>query len=142
MRRELEGGYELDDDRARVDVAVVHAYLSEDSYWAKGRSLEEVRRLVGEATRVVGLYAPDGSQAGFCRVVSDGAAFAWLADVFVLEPHRGRVLGVELVREAVDGGSQAGLRWLLATEDAHSLYAKLGFGRPGEMILERPPDAS
>jgi hypothetical protein len=85
MRRELEGGYELDDDRGRVDVEVVHAYLSEESYWARGRSLVEVRRLVGEATRVVGLYAPDRSQAGFCRVVSDGAVFAYLADVFVLE---------------------------------------------------------
>jgi GNAT superfamily N-acetyltransferase len=142
MRRELEGGYELDDDRDRVDVGVVHAYLSEESYWAKGRSLEEVRRLVGETTRVIGLYAPDGSQAGFCRVVSDDAAFAYLADVFVLDAHRGRGLGVQLVREAVDGGPQAGLRWLLGTEDAHGLYAKVGFGKPGKMILERPPDPS
>ena len=74
MRRSLEGGYELDDDSARVDVGVVHAYLSEESYWARGRPLSEVRRLVDEATRVVGLYAPDGTQAGFARVVSDGVA--------------------------------------------------------------------
>lgn len=139
MRRELEGGYELDDDRARVDVEVVHGYLSNESYWAKGRSLEEVRRLIGEATRTVGLYAPGGEQAGFCRVVSDGAVFAYLADVFVLEPHRGRGLGLELVREAVGGGPQAGLRWLLGTEDAGELYAKLGFGPVSEIMLERPP---
>ena len=139
MRRELEGGYELDDDRNRVDVGVVHAYLSGESYWAKGRPLEEVRRLVAEATRVVGLYAPDGSQVGFCRVVSDGAVFAYLADVFVLSGHRGRGLGLELVREGVEGGPQAGLRWLLGTEDAQDLYAKLGFGPPSEIMLERPP---
>jgi GNAT superfamily N-acetyltransferase len=139
MRRELEGGYELDDDRGRVDVEVVHAYLSEESYWARGRSLVEVRRLVGEATRVVGLYAPDRSQAGFCRVASDGAVFAYLADVFVLEPHRGRGLGLELVREIVDGGPQAGLRWLLGTEDAEEFYGRLGFGPVSEIMRERPP---
>ena len=139
MRRSLEGGYELDDDRARVDVGVVHAYLSEESYWARGRPLPEVRRLVEEATRVVGLYAPDGTQAGFARVVSDGAVFADLADVFVLEGHRGRGLGLELVREIVDGGPQANLRWLLGTEDAQGFYSKLGFGKPAEIMLERGP---
>ncbi len=139
MRRELEGGYELDDDRARVDIEVVHRFLSEESYWAKGRRLEEVRRLVGQATRVVGLYAPDESQAGFCRVVSDDAVFAYLADVFVLEPHRGHGLGLELIREAVDNGPQSGLRWLLGTEDAQDFYAKLGFGKPAEIMLERGP---
>ena len=126
MRRSLEGGYELDDDRARVDVGVVNAYLSEESYWARGRPLPEVRRLVDEATRVLGLYAPDGTQAGF-------------ADVFVLEGHRGRGLGLELVREIVDGGPQADLRWLLGTEDAQGFYSKLGFGKPAEIMLERGP---
>ena len=142
MRRVLEGGYELDDDRGRVDIGVVHAYLSEESYWAKGRPLAEVRRLVDEATRVVGLFATDGSQVGFCRVVSDGAVFAYLADVFVLEGHRGRGLGLELVREAVDGGPQAKLRWLLGTEDAEDFYAALGFGPPSGIMLERPPPGS
>jgi GNAT superfamily N-acetyltransferase len=141
VRRELDGGYELDDDRHRVDVGAVHAYLSEESYWAEGRSLEEVRRLVAEATRIVGLYAPDGSQAGFCRVVSDGAVFAYLADVFVLEPHRGKGLGLELVREIVEGGPHAGLRWLLGTEDAADFYGRLGFGPVSEIMLERPPPA-
>ncbi len=92
-----------------------------------------------EATRVVGLYAPDGTQAGFARVVSDGAVFAYLADVFVLEGHRGRGLGLELVREIVDGGPQAELRWLLGTEDAQGFYSKLGFGKPAEIMLERGP---
>lgn len=135
----MEAGYELDDDRGRTDVAVVHAYLSGESYWARGRSLAEVRRLTDEATRVVNLFAPDGSQVGFARVVSDDAVFAYLADVFVLEGHRGRGLGLELVREAVDEGPQAKLRWLLGTEDAEDFYAALGFGPPSGIMLERPP---
>jgi GNAT superfamily N-acetyltransferase len=138
MRRELPDGFELDDDRSRVDVDAVHAHLANESYWAKGRPKEAVERLVGEATRVVGLYR-EGRQVGFARVVSDGAAFAFLGDVFVLEPARGRGLGVELVREAVEYGPHAELRWLLGTDDAHDLYAKLGFRSPAERIMERPP---
>jgi GNAT superfamily N-acetyltransferase len=141
MRRELDGGYELDDDRTRVDAGAVHRYLSEDSYWARGRSRQEVDRLIEEATRVVGIYAPDGTLAGFCRVVSDDAAFAFLGDVFVLEGHRGRGLGRELVAEAVEGGPQADLRWFLGTDDAHGLYAGHGFGPPSDRIMERPPRA-
>jgi GNAT superfamily N-acetyltransferase len=139
VKRRLEGGYELDDDRGRIDAGVVHAYLSEQSYWAKGRPRLEVDRLIAGATRVVGLYAPDGEQVGFCRVVSDGAVFAYLADVFVLEPHRGRGLGMELVREAVDGGPHSQLRWLLGTEDAEGFYAKLGFGPVSGIMRERQP---
>ncbi|HZA88876.1 MAG TPA: GNAT family N-acetyltransferase [Solirubrobacterales bacterium] len=137
MRRELPGGFELDDDPARVDVDAVHGFLANHSYWACGRPREVVERLVREATRVIGLYR-DGAQVGFARVVSDGAAFAFLADVYVLPEHRGRGLGVELVREAVEGGPHRELRWLLGTADAHDLYAKLGFGKPSEMLLERP----
>lgn len=137
MRRGLEGGYELDDDPARVDVEVVHAYLSQESYWAGGRPQSEVRRLNDDATRVVSLFAPDGSQAGYARVVSDDAVFAILLDVFVLDGHRGRGLGRELVREAVECGPHSDLRWLLATADAHDFYAALGFGPPSPMIVER-----
>ena len=136
MRRALQGGLELDDDPHRVDVEAVHRYLSEESYWARGRTLETVERLVREATRVVGLYDGD-RQVGFARVVSDGVAVAYLADVYVLFERRGRGLGVELVREAVDGGPFAGVGWLLHTRDAHALYAKVGFGPPSERVLER-----
>jgi GNAT superfamily N-acetyltransferase len=139
VRRELADGYELDDDPDRVDVDTVHRYLSEESYWAKGRPRHEVQRLVEEATRVIGIYAPDGSQVAFCRVASDGAAFAFLGDVFVLEAHRGLGLGRELVAEAVERGPQSNLRWFLGTDDAHGLYAEYGFGRPSERIMERPP---
>jgi GNAT superfamily N-acetyltransferase len=137
MRRGLSGGYELDDDPRRVDVDAVHRYLSEDSYWAEGRSRETVERLVREAARVVGLYHGD-AQVGFARAVSDGVAVAYLADVYVLAEHRGCGLGKELVREMVDGGPYTGVRWLLHTRDGHDFYTQIGFGPPGERLMERP----
>jgi GNAT superfamily N-acetyltransferase len=136
--RRLEGGYELDDDPARVDVDAVHDYLANQSYWAVGRPRETVERLVREAARVVGLYH-EGRQVGFARAFSDGVALAYLADVYVLPAHQGRGLGVELVREVVENGTLAASRWLLHTTDAHGLYRKLGFGAPSDKLMERPP---
>jgi GNAT superfamily N-acetyltransferase len=137
VKRALSGGFELDDDPARVDLDAVWAFLSTEAYWGRERSRNEVERQVGEASRVIGLYR-EGRQVGFARVLSDGR-IAYLADVYVLAEHRGRGLGVELVREAVDDGSQRDLRWLLHTRDAHGLYEKFGFGPPSDRVLERPP---
>ena len=136
MRRELAHGFELDDDPGRVDVAEVHRFISEDSYWGKGRARETQERLVREAARVLGLYC-DGRQLGFARVVSDGVAVAYLADVYVPPDFRGRGFGIELVREAVENGPQAACTWLLHTHDAHGLYEKLGFDAPHEHLMER-----
>jgi GNAT superfamily N-acetyltransferase len=136
VRRELPGGFELDDDPARIDIGEVHRFLSEEAYWALGRSRDIVEQLVREASRVVGLYR-GGGQIGFARTVSDGVSFAYLADVYVLPEFRGRGLGVELVREAVDRGPLARVPWLLHTTDAHALYEKFGFGPPGERLLVR-----
>jgi GNAT superfamily N-acetyltransferase len=138
-RRPLGDGLELDDDPARVDVDAVHRFLSEESYWASGRSRETVARLVREAARVVGAYHAD-TQVGFARAASDGVAVAYLADVYVLPEHRGRGLGKELVVEAVERGPLANVRWLLHTTDAHALYAQVGFGPPGKRLMERPAD--
>ncbi len=135
MRRSLGDGYELDDDRARVDLEAVHAFLT-TSYWAEGRPPAEVRRLVAEAARVVGVYH-HGAQIGFCRAVSDAMSIAYLADVYVLEEHRGRGLGVELVREMVENGPLSRVRWVLHTRDAHDFYRQFGFGEPGERLMER-----
>ena len=135
MRRDLGGGYELDDDPGRIDRAAVHAYLTR-SYWAEGRSREVQDDLVDGAARVVGLYA-DGEQIGFSRTLSDGHAQSYLADVYVLEEHRGRGLGVELVRFSVEEGPLAGTKWYLHTRDAHDLYRKFGFTEPSERALER-----
>lgn len=137
MARTLPGGYELDDDPSRVDVDAVYDYLANESYWARGRPRETIERLVRRATRVVGLYH-EGRQVGFARAVSDGVAFAYLADVYVLSAHRGRGLGVELVREIVENGPLAGVKWLLHTEDAHELYRRFGFDEPSPLTMERP----
>jgi GNAT superfamily N-acetyltransferase len=136
VRRAVAPGIELDDDRERVDAVAVHAYLSEHAYWALGRPLETVRHLIADAKRVVGLY-DDGRQIGFCRVASDDVTFAWLFDVYVLPDYRGRGLGLELAREAVENGPHAGLRWILHTRDMHGLYARIGFAAPGERCMER-----
>ena len=138
MRREVSHGIELDDDRERIDVATVHGYVTEHAYWALGRSREEVEATLAGSSRVVGLYGSDGGQLGFARVISDGRVIAYLADVFVLPEARGRGLGVELVREAVERGPQAGCRWMLHTLDAHGLYTRLGFAPPSGRVLERP----
>ena len=136
-KRDLPGGFELDEDPERVDFEAVYAFLS-TAYWAKGRSRETIERLIREASRVVGLYEGD-RQIGFARTVSDGASFAYLADVYVLPEYRGRGLGIELVRAAVDEGPYADRRWLLHTEDAHALYEKLGFGPGSRKLMERSP---
>jgi GNAT superfamily N-acetyltransferase len=145
MRRELAGGFELDDDRTRIDVDAVHAFISGQSYWGRGRSRALTEQAIRGSSRVVGLYAGGGEQVGFARAVCDGAIFGYLADVYVLPSHRGRGLGLELVREVVDGeGARfaANVRWLLHTADAQRLYAKLGFSEdpPTYRTMERRRD--
>ena len=143
VRRELGDDLEIDDDRDRVDVDAVYRFLSEDAYWVRGRSRETIERLVRESTRVIAAYDGD-ALIGFCRVMSDGSNMAWLGDVFVLPSHRGRGVGVELVREAVEEPSLRDLMWFLGTRDAHRLYAQFGFGPPTERTMVRqrrePPD--
>ncbi len=136
----MEKGFELDDDPRRVDVDAVHAFLSGESYWGRGRSRELVDACIQGSTRVVGLYLDD-EQVGFARAVSDGVIVAYLADVYVLPQYRGRGRGLELVRELVDGGSHWNVRWMLHTADAQGLYAKLGFGGPSAPypLMERAP---
>ncbi|HSZ04402.1 MAG TPA: GNAT family N-acetyltransferase [Solirubrobacteraceae bacterium] len=141
MRRALADGFELDDDPTRIDVDAVHAFISGQSYWGRGRSRERVERAIRGSSRVMGLYH-DGAQVGFARVVSDGVVVGYLADVYVLREHRGRGLGLELVREILDGardGLAAEVRWLLHTADAQGLYAKLGFSDapPTYPMMER-----
>ena len=140
MARLSHGEYVLDDDTGRVDLDVVHRYLSDESYWASGRSREVVIAGIAASARVVGAYLGD-EMVGFARVVSDGVAIAYLADVFVLEEHRDKGLGRELLRIAIEDGPLSSLRWVLHTEDAHDLYREFGFNEPGDTLMERPrPD--
>lgn len=130
-------GYVISTDPARLDREAVWRFLR-TSYWSPGIERDIVERGI-EHSLVFGLFAPDGAQAGFARVVTDHARFAWLADVFVLEEHRGRGLGVWLVDTVVAHPQLSGLRIVLATADAHGLYERFGFVPvvPGRW-LERP----
>jgi GNAT superfamily N-acetyltransferase len=142
MRRALSTGYELDDDRDRVDLDAVHRFLAEEAYWVPGRSRDTVERLIRESTRVIAAYAPGGALVGFTRVMSDASNMAWLGDVFVMPEHRGRGLGVELVREAVEDPRYRDCAWYLSTKDAHGLYVKFGFlpADPGRTMVRPRPD--
>jgi ribosomal protein S18 acetylase RimI-like enzyme len=138
VKRDLGDGYELDDDPGRVDLDAVHAYLSGEAYWAKGRPRETQGEMNEAAARLVGLYH-EGRQVGFTRTaVVPGMEVAYLYDVYVLAEHRGRGLGEQLVRETVERGPYASYRWLLDTTDAHGLYERFGFGRPNDRMMERP----
>lgn len=124
-------GFLLTTDPARVDLAVVHAYLV-DSYWAKGIPFDMVRRSVEHSLNFSVWRDAEGTeperQVAFARVVTDRATFAYVGDVFVLETWRGRGLSRWLMETIVAYPELQGLRrWSLLTRDAHSLYAKVGF---------------
>jgi len=117
--------YEISTDPARVDVELVHEFLT-NSYWAKGIPLESVRLSI-ENSITFGVYHSQ-QLVGFARIISDLATFAYLADVFILPTHRGRGLSRWLMECIVSHPDLQGLRrWMLATQDAHGLYAKFGF---------------
>ena len=133
------GAYELDDDPSRTDKDAVWRFLSTEAYWGKYRSRADFEAQMASAWRVVGVYETGtGRQVGFARAISDGVAFAYLADVFVLPDARGAGLGKELVATMIDRGPGSDFRWTLHTSDAHGLYRKFGFARPDETYLERP----
>jgi GNAT superfamily N-acetyltransferase len=132
------GLYELDTDRERVDLDAAWAFLSTDAYWGRWRTRDDFRRQVENAWRLVGCYAPDGSQVGFARAWSDGVASAYLADVHVHADHRGQGLGGAIVAAMIDDGPGRDFRWMLHTADAHELYCRYGFGAPDATYLERP----
>ena len=136
------GRYEVSTDRDRLDVALIHRFLAEESYWARGASRELVARSI-EHSLCFGVYA-DGRQVAFARAVTDRATFAWLADVFVVAEHRGRGVG-ELLLEAVLAHPelQTLRRWLLATLDAHGLYRRFGFeDTPQARFMMRETEAT
>lgn len=123
-------GYEISSDPRRLDRDVIYRFLSEDSYWCPGITRSVVETSIDHSL-CFGAYR-DGAQVGFARVVTDHATFALVADVFVLEPHRGKGLSKRLMHEVMQHPDLQGLRrLLLLTSDAHSLYAKFGFGEIG-----------
>jgi GNAT superfamily N-acetyltransferase len=119
-------GYVLTTDPGRVNVDRVHSYLSEESYWARGRERAVVERSIA-GSRCYSVH-DDARQAAFARVVTDGATFAWICDVFVERSHRGQGLGTWLVESIVADLTAVGVqRFVLATRDAHEIYRRCGF---------------
>jgi len=124
--------YVISTDKSLLDLYLVHNFLSNSSYWAQGRSYEVVKRSI-EHSICFGVYLDDQqnqklSQVGFGRIVTDYATFAWLCDVFIIEPHRGRGLGKWLLECIISYPDLTGLkRFVIATRDAHGLYKQFGF---------------
>jgi GNAT superfamily N-acetyltransferase len=113
-------------DRARMDLTMIYAFLSQDSYWAKNIPRETVERAI-EHSLCFGAFHGE-AQVGFARVITDYATFAYLADVFVIESHRGRGIAKKIMEAIATHPELHGLRrWHLVTRDAHSLYAQFGF---------------
>ncbi|MFF7458304.1 GNAT family N-acetyltransferase [Kitasatospora sp. NPDC008115] len=124
----LPDGYRISTDPALLDAGLIHRWLSQDAYWAIGRSREKQDRAIAGSLNF-GLYEQaSGDQVGYARVVTDHATFAWLCDVYIAPAARGRGLGTALAAAVRDELAEDGLRRiLLATADAHGVYAKVGF---------------
>jgi GNAT superfamily N-acetyltransferase len=109
-----------------VDFDRVHAWLT-GSYWSPGIGIEKVRRAAAGSALVIGAFL-DSEQVGYCRIISDKATFAWVCDVFVDDRHRGFGIAKQMLRYAQAHAELQGLRrWVLATKDAHEVYAACGF---------------
>jgi GNAT superfamily N-acetyltransferase len=134
MRWQRQDGYFISTEKDLLSIDVIHGYISR-SYWAPGRPREVVQSSIENSTLSFGVYAPDGTQVGFARVVSDLTTMYWLGDVFVLEEHRGKGLGKWLVDCIVHLPQLEKLSGLLATRDAHELYAQYGFKVPDDPRL-------
>ena len=123
-------------DRARLDLDVIHAFLT-SCYWARGIPREAVAQSM-EHSLCFGAF-DNGRQVGFARVISDRTTFAYICDVFALESHRGRGVGKSLMTAIMSHPELQSLRrWTLFTRDAHGLYKQFGFGAPGhpERLME------
>ena len=136
--------YEIDTDVTRLDLTLVHQWLSTDAFWALGRTRETVELAASHSINF-GAYSADGQQVGYARVVTDHATFGWLCDVYVDRDHRGHGLGVALTEAVVAHCEPLRLkRLMLSTRDAHELYGRLGFAQmpePGKLMIHTAADA-
>src|ERR1700748_1998983 len=120
-------GYLFSSDKTKIQTGIVHRFLDQDSYWAKGIPPETVARAV-KGSLCIGIYDETGAQVGFGRMITDRATFAYLADIFVLKAHRGKGLSKEMMRAFCHLADEFELRrFLLTTQDAHELYRQTGF---------------
>ena len=118
--------YTISTDKSQLDVALIHRFISQESYWAQNIPLDVVQRSIDNSL-CFGVYHGD-RQVGFARVITDQATFAYLADVFILPEHRGKGLSKQLMATISNWPTLQNLRrWVLATQDAHALYQQFGF---------------
>ena len=133
------GDYTISTDPSRLNIDLIHDFISNHSYWGKGRARDVVERSI-DNSMPFGVYRGD-EQVGFARIVTDYATFAWVADVFVAPEHRGLGLSKWLMQVIITHPRLQGFRrWVLATKDAHGIYEQFGFiklHRP-ERWMERP----
>lgn len=122
---------EISDNKSRLNLELIHDYISNRSYWGKGRTLEQVQCSIANST-CFGVYK-DNSLIAFCRVLSDEVAFAYLMDFFVLENFQGQGVGKALAAHVLSRPEFLSVNWLLATHSAHAFYQQFGF-----IELERP----
>ncbi len=146
MKRNLEwrnGEFTVSTDRRRLQIDVIHKFLTEESYWAKERTFEQTATAI-ENSLPFGVYQGE-NQIGFARVVTDYATFAYLGDVFILKEFRGWGLSKWLLETILAHPDlQNFRRWVLATKDAHALYAQFGFGElkfPARWMEKTAPNA-
>jgi GNAT superfamily N-acetyltransferase len=124
----LDKGYMISTDKSLIDFDTLHRYLDAESYWAKGVPVQTMRKAI-ENSMCFGIYKNE-KMAGFARVVTDKATFAYICDVFVLSDHKRLGLSKWLMQSIIQHPELQGLRrWSLATADAHGLYAQFGFSK-------------
>lgn len=125
-------------DKEKLDLFLIHQFLSKESYWAQGRSLDDVEKSI-KHSMCFGLYNSNNEQIGFARIVSDYTIFAWILDVFILKEYRNKGLAKKLITSIIDHPELQNLnRWGLMTKDAHNLYNLFGFTpiQQPEMFME------
>jgi GNAT superfamily N-acetyltransferase len=135
----METGFTISTDKNKLDVAAIHDYLCNRSYWGHGRPIETVWKSIDNSL-CFGMYDKEGHFVGFARVVTDYTVFAYLMDLFILEAYRNQGLGKMLVDHIVNDDAFKVIRfWRLDTRDVHELYRKYGFQEPArpERIMER-----
>lgn len=138
----MVSGYRVSSFREEMDFDVIHSYIS-NTYWAEGIPKETFKKALDNSL-CFGVFSSEGKQVGFARMITDQATFAYLADVFIDEAHRGKGLSKWLMQEVHDHPSLQGLRRiLLATRDAHSLYQQFGYtslSSPATFMQKWQPD--
>ena len=123
----MESRYEISSDRKKLDMRIVHSWLSK-SYWSPNVSFEKVVKAMENSSLVLGTYVAN-EQIGYMRIVSDKTTFAWISDVYVAEGYRRKGIAKSMVQYALEHPEYSMIkRWLLATRDAHEVYRELGFG--------------